>query len=136
MTAITGRFARFGFTSSPVSGAGTRTGVGTGVGVGDGVAVGVGVGDGLGDGDGVAVGVGDGDGLASASAGDGDGDEVAPARLAAVTPIATAATRVTAMRMAVSVRLIERIRQLSTVIWASHVSGRRCSESAVPGRAL
>src|SRR5437763_10867095 len=47
--ARTCRFATFGETSIPVSGAATRTGVGAGVGVGSGVAVGatVGAGDSL-----------------------------------------------------------------------------------------
>jgi hypothetical protein len=64
MTATTWRRATSGFTSRPVSGAGTRLGVGSGVGLGGAVGLGatVGEGDALGVGEAVGSGVGEGDG--------------------------------------------------------------------------
>src|SRR6185295_2809813 len=66
MMAIARRFATFGGTRRPVSGAATGTGVGLGVGVGTGVGAGVRVGSGVG------AGVDAGAGLARLGAGEGD----------------------------------------------------------------
>src|SRR5688572_6918797 len=64
ITATTWRLATSGFTSRPVSGAGTRLGVGFGVGLGGAVGLGsaVGGGDSVAAGGAVGSGVGDGDG--------------------------------------------------------------------------